>query len=435
MTLLCPASASSAHGSEHDVAPASSSRPRRLKPRASFAARVILTVAVLGTATGFLVVRAGELDEAASILAHALARWIVLAVMCEAASMFVFARIQRRLLRAGGVLVPVRTMVEITVAANAMAATLPGGVAWAAVWAFHQLERRGVDRALRIWMFLMAGAFSSFALFLFFVAGVEVAGSSGPVAGLRIPAGALAAVPVGALVVYLARARRRRRRLVGPLLSSPRVPAFVQRLWNRIETITLTPTGTSLVLFFALMNWLLDAAVLVLTLKALGTPVPWHAVLVIYALTQIAASLPITPGGLVVVEGSLAALLTAYGLHTDQALAAVILYRLISFWGLVPVGWVVWGALNAQGAIGRVRRRVRPFAFQVRVQAEAASRQLEPSAAGELEASAAGELEPSAAGELEPSEIHRAVRSSDRLALQDAPLDASSADSPRAKLG
>jgi hypothetical protein len=25
--------------------------------------------------------------------------------------------------------------------------------------------------------------------------------------------------------------------------------------------------------------------------------------------------------------------------------AAVILYRIISFWGFLPVGWVVWGAM------------------------------------------------------------------------------------------
>jgi uncharacterized membrane protein YbhN (UPF0104 family) len=67
--------------------------------------------------------------------------------------------------------------------------------------------------------------------------------------------------------------------------------------------------------------------------------VPWRGILVIYGLTQIAASLPVTPGGLGVVEGSMAALLIAYGVHAPEAFATVLLYRIISFWGLVPVGW------------------------------------------------------------------------------------------------
>jgi hypothetical protein len=48
---------------------------------------------------------------------------------------------------------------------------------------------------------------------------------------------------------------------------------------------------------------------LVACILAFGGGVPWRGVLVAYGLTQLAASLPITPGGIGVVEASLAALL------------------------------------------------------------------------------------------------------------------------------
>lgn len=42
------------------------------------------------------------------------------------------------------------------------------------------------------------------------------------------------------------------------------------------------------------------------------------------------------PGGLGVVEGGLSILLIAYGMPTDGALAGVLLYRIVSFWAIVP---------------------------------------------------------------------------------------------------
>ncbi len=74
-------------------------------------------------------------------------------------------------------------------------------------------------------------------------------------------------------------------------------------------------------------NWVWDAVALAACILALGGGVPWRGVLVAYALTQIAASFPITPGGMGVVEGSLAALLVAYGMPADRAVAATLLYR------------------------------------------------------------------------------------------------------------
>jgi hypothetical protein len=77
--------------------------------------------------------------------------------------------------------------------------------------------------------------------------------------------------------------------------------------------------------------------------------VPWRGLLVAYTVGQVAASLPITPGGLGVVEGSITGLLVAYGMSTKVALAAVLLFRVVSFWALVPVGWIAWATLTLVG--------------------------------------------------------------------------------------
>jgi hypothetical protein len=91
----------------------------------------------------------------------------------------------------------------------------------------------------------------------------------------------------------------------------------------------------------ALANWLADAAVLAVSIHAAGAAVPWHDLLLIYGSGIAAQSLNLTPGGLGVTEGALSLTLIATGLRASQALAAVLLYRLASFWLVAFAGWLV----------------------------------------------------------------------------------------------
>jgi putative heme transporter len=332
--------------------------------------RLAITVVVLGAAAYFLVGRAGELKAAGHILARLSWNWIGLAVLAEAASMVVFAGMQRLLLRAGGVRLRFGTLVEITLAGNALATTLPGGVAWAASWAFGQFKRRGVQPFLRVWVFLVAGAVSSFALFIVVFAGIELAGSHGPVSSLRWFALALASIPVVAVViVYLRKFRalrdasNRAAELVRGAPGGAWLVRTVRTLFERLDAIHMGGTRWAEVFGFALLNWLYDCLVIVITMLALHIAVPWRGIFVIYGLTQIAASFPITPGGLGVVEGGLVALLHAFGVSIEQAVAATLVYRLVSFWGLVPVGWSVWVVLDLLERHGLRPGRPHPWAF------------------------------------------------------------------------
>jgi uncharacterized membrane protein YbhN (UPF0104 family) len=354
---------------DRDAAPAPDTGGRAWSPLWT-TLRGLALVALVGAGAWYLANRGTELRGAADLLGHVEWWWTAAAVLFEAASMVVFARMQRWLLRAGGVRLPMATMVEITLAGNAISATLPGGVAWAAAWAFGQLRRRGVDRFLRVWVFLVAGTVSSFALFVVVALGVLLAGRRGPVADLRWTALGLAAISVAAVAAALLRRRLRVRsledRLVaysyGHLVGRRRPAGRARAVLDRILAVHLSRLQWAAVLGLALLNWLYDCCVLVCALKALHMPVPWRDVFVIYGITQIAATVPLTPGGLGVVEGSMAALLTAYGLGTEASLATVVLYRIVSFWGLVPIGWAVWVRLHLLQRRGRPGR-AHPWAF------------------------------------------------------------------------
>jgi len=326
---------------------------RRLRP--------VLSVGLLAAAVAFIVLRFGDITSAARRLEQVRPGWVVLAAAAESGSMVSFALLQKRLFRAGGVQLGVWSMIAITTAANAVTGTLPGGVGWAAAWQFDQFGRRGVTRFLRVWVFLVAGGVSSFALFMVIATGVETAGSHGPVSRLRWLVFLLALIPIFGLLMEIFHNSRPVQRLAllaeaetARLPGGTRLLRGVNALVSRATAVRLGPSGWLTVLALALANWLLDALVLVAAMLGLGVAVPWSAILVVYGLTQIAASVPLTPGGIGVVGGSLGALLTAYGVSTTNALSVVLLYRLLTFWLLVPIGWAVWGLLELKG------RRVAP---------------------------------------------------------------------------
>ena len=109
-------------------------------------------------------------------------------------------------------------------------------------------------------------------------------------------------------------------------------PRQIIRAWaQRLGSLRLPPSGWVAVVGLALANWLADAAVLAVSIRATGATVPWHDLLLVYGSGIAAQSLNITPGGLGVTEGTLSLALVATGLGASQALAAVLLYRLARF--------------------------------------------------------------------------------------------------------
>jgi uncharacterized protein (TIRG00374 family) len=93
---------------------------------------------------------------------------------------------------------------------------------------------------------------------------------------------------------------------------------------------------------FSVLNWVFDIGCLALSIRAVGLPIPWHDLILAWAAGAGAASFNLTPGGLGVVEPALAAALVAARLPSTKAMAAVLLYRFISFWLILAVGWVAY---------------------------------------------------------------------------------------------
>jgi hypothetical protein len=81
-------------------------------------------------------------------------------------------------------------------------------------------------------------------------------------------------------------------------------------------------------------------------------------VLLAFGVSQIVASLPFIPGGIGVVEGSLAVILVAYGTAKVPALAVVLFYRLLTFWLAILVGWACIGAIEWRVRAAKTRNDI-----------------------------------------------------------------------------
>jgi pimeloyl-ACP methyl ester carboxylesterase len=287
-----------------------------------------------------------------TVLAHLHWLWIPAAVGLESASMAAFAIMLRRLLAAGGASVGVRPMLATAYAANAVSVSVPlAGPALATSFTFRRFTRQGADAPLAGWSLLAGGVISSAAAALVVVGGGLASGSI-LVTAVAVPGGVLAVALLVAAVAAVRRPRlrgalerpagwllRQGSRMLGRPVAEP--GQTIQAWAQRLGSLRLSPSGWLTATGLALVNWLADAAVLAVSIHAAGAAIPWHDLLLVYGSGIAAQSLNITPGGLGVTEGSLSLALVATGLGTSQALAAVLLYRLASFWLVALAGWLV----------------------------------------------------------------------------------------------
>ena len=315
--------------------------------------RFVVGIALGGVALWAVSAQGGELAGASAELSHLDAGWLLVAIGVEVLSLVAFARMDQRLLRCCGVRSSLGRFTAISFAAGAIASSLPAGPLVASAFGFRQFRRLGASEGLAVWTLLATLVFSSLGLALLAMAGVVVAerqGSAFDLVGVIVAVFAITIL--GAAVLYQRRALARllawTLNVLHRVTGFPRRPghALVSSIAASLSQVRLGKRDLWNVLAWSVANWALDCSCLVFAYLAVGAGVPWRGLLLAYGAGQLAANLPITPGGLGVVEGSLVIALVAFGGGHISTVAAVLLYRIVSFWGFLPVGWVFWGGLT-----------------------------------------------------------------------------------------
>jgi uncharacterized protein (TIRG00374 family) len=320
--------------------------PTSAARRAILAARYVVAVALGVAVLVALYSQRGDFTGALRRTAHANPWWSGVAVVAEGLSLVAYAALQGRVLAAGATHPRFRALVAITLANDALALTVPGEIAFASLFRYRQYRERGASEATAGWtvLTLMVAQAIGLSALLFIAVLVSLvtstsAGAAGAaVVGLVIVVGAGVVLARRDGVVHLLDALVRASRRVS---GHPRgdLAVRVEGVLENMRAYEISPRDKVVVLALALAAWCFDLACLVSAFAAVGEPAPWHGLLLAYGAAQIVAVLPIVPGGLGLMEGSLAVILVGYGATRVAALAAVLVYRLVSYWLAVVVGW------------------------------------------------------------------------------------------------
>lgn len=255
--------------------------------------------------------------------------------------------------------VPVRhratwlTQLAMDLTGFAAAHVLPGGGTAASAVRYRLMTARRIPRSVALSTAAVEATFSDLALLASYCAGVALALPQldnhpyyvlGAVAGVAL----IGASGLGSWVL----ARSRPGSHVAPRtepLRSERLQAWT-RQWRRLVGGVRDFLGDhdrrNVALVFAVANWVLDAACLWVCLAAFGAVVQPGLVLTAYGTANLLGLLPITPGGLGVVEGALMPALVAFGVGGAVAVLGVLAWRVLQFWLPIPVGGAAYVALR-----------------------------------------------------------------------------------------
>jgi putative heme transporter len=313
--------------------------------------QLAIALGCLVVLTALLAAEHNELTKTLSALGHAKPGLIGAAVGAEWISMVSFARLQRRLLRAGDLELAIESVLAITFAGNALSVSVPiAGAGLGVAFTYQQFERRKVLPAAAGFVSVVSGVVSTVALTMIVAAGAlvsgnDVAGIFGLLGAVLIVAaffGLVLAIRIPALQRLVERLATGVVRVVQRVRRKPSEPAdvVVARAREGLLNLHLGKTDWLVALVLALLNWLGDAACLALSIRAAGLPIPFHKLILVWSAGQAAGSLGFTPGGLGVVEVALIAALIGIGLPAAGATASVLIYRLISLWLVLSVGWI-----------------------------------------------------------------------------------------------
>ena len=276
-------------------------------------------------------------------------RWWAAMVAAETASVLCLWWLQAICM--GARLLPVATS---QLASGALGRVVPGGAATAAAAQYAMLSTSGVRREA-IALGLAAGTVLQLAA----LCALPLMVLPLLAFGLRIPQKLLPALLAGVvlfvLMFLLAVVVVRRDKALRGAARAAR--AVLRRLGRGSEEIDALPESVILqrdrtlerlgrrwleALAAAVGRWLFDFFALAAALAAVGDDTRLALVLLAYAGAQLLAQIPITPGGLGLVEAGLTGLLAAAGVTASAAAVATLAYRLVSYWLMLPAGVAGW---------------------------------------------------------------------------------------------
>lgn len=265
------------------------------------------------------------------------------------------------------------TILRIQLATKAVTNLIPGGTAAGSAVGYRLLVSAGVASGDAAFALATVGLASAVVLNGLLWIALAVSIPRGGFEAAYVTSALVGIVLFGifaATIVLLMKGRSSADRLVRaiarrlPFVDDDTASAGLHRIADHLQALARRPDVVRGGVGWAAANWLLDVASLWVFLAAFGSRVPADSLVVAFGVANVLAVIPLTPGGLGVVEAALTSALVGFGVPAANAAVGVVTYRLAAFWLPIPLGALSYASLRVGPApLGsRHQRRVRALA-------------------------------------------------------------------------
>ena len=336
-------------------------RRRRIPKQVRWTVSVFLVALVVE----YLVVpQLGGVRQSLYRLGRVNVAYLILGVGLEFASLVAYAQLTHTVLPTGG---PSRwRLLRINTSSLALSHVVPGGTAPATGLSYRLLTESGVQGADAAFGLAMQGVGSAVVLNLLLwvalIISIFLRGYN-PLYGVAAGVGVLLMAAFAGVVLLLLRGRHRAVgivRAIGdhvPFVTGDQLASAVERIAERLRALLDDRQLLERAIVWAAANWMLDAASLWVFVIAFGKVLGPVELLVAYGIANVLAVIPITPGGLGIVEGVLIPTLVGFGSPRSIATLGVLSYRAANFWLPIPAGFGTYLSLRFSGESWRARVR------------------------------------------------------------------------------
>ena len=305
--------------------------------------RTLLTIALLTGAFYALLPQLADAGDSVTALRDANWAWLLLAVVLSGLTYVTSA-----IALVGGVPdhVPLGSAVEVQAASSFVNRVTPANVGGMAL-NVRFLQKAGVDSAAAVTgvgLNALVGAVIHVVLLIMFFA---LAGQDSSQA-FKIPASSTVLVVIAVVLALagIALATRKGRRLV-----RTHVFGFLHRSWTSLVTLATSPVKLVEMFGGSAGVTLCYIGALAAAMAAFQIDITFAQVAAVYLGASIIAAAAPTPGGLGAMEAALVAGFTGLGVESGVAVAAVLSYRLATYWLPILPGWLSFRHLQQKGLV------------------------------------------------------------------------------------
>lgn len=311
--------------------------------------RWALTLVILGVALWFALQHQDSVVDGWRTFLRADFGWVLFSAAMVALSLYSMAEVMCLLLRAADVPVTRRATNSLVLAANSWSVSVPGGIAFSTALQVRRQLKWGASPVVISWFILLSGALSFLGLATLSLGALFFIRGDAPV---RLIAAGLAVLGLTGLLWWFSRNTAMIETVAKPLLKAfnaiRRKPAEegavkLRATIRQLTSVRLGPVRLIIVLTWSFTNWITDVICLYAAMRAVGVDdVAVRTVVMAFVFSKVAGFIQATPGGVGPVEAVLTGTLIASGMVGTDAVATVLIYRLVSFILPAAVGWIVY---------------------------------------------------------------------------------------------